>query len=208
MEYNTQRKKLIIPEYGRHVQQLVDHCVTIENEEDRNKFAGAIIDVMGEMNPHLRDIPDFQHKLWDQLYIMSDFKLQVNAPYTLLSREEMITPPRKMHYPVKETKYRYYGTTVKKMIEVAKTWEEGDRKEGLKIAIANQMKKNYLKWNKDQIEDEVIFTHLEELSDGSLKANESDELVAVTAQQMNSSQLNNNTKNAKRKTQKNKIKKN
>jgi len=204
MEYNTQRKKLIIPEYGRHIQQLVDYCINIENEEDRNKFAEMIIDVMGEMNPHLRDVPDFQHKLWDQLYIMSDFKLQVNSPYPLLSREEMSIPPKKMPYPVKETQHRYYGTNIKRMIEVAKTWEEGERKEALKIAIANQMKKNYLKWNKDQVEDEVIFNHLVEISNGGLKVNEDDELVAVTAQQMNSSQLNNNTKNAKRK--KNKIK--
>lgn len=179
MEYNTQRKKLIIPEYGRHIQLLVDHCMTIADEKERNKFAKSIIDVMGDLNPHLRDIPDFQHKLWDQLFMMSNFQLKVDSPYPIPTRETMYTPPNKMKYPVNESKYRYYGNNVKKMIEVAGAWEEGEKKDGLTYAIANQMKKNYLKWNKDQVEDEVIFHHLEELSGGKLKAVEGETLMTV-----------------------------
>lgn len=182
MEYNTQRKKLIIPEYGRHVQQLVDHCMTIEDDDERNKFAKSIIDVMGDLNPHLRDVPDFQHKLWDQLFIMANFDLKVDSPYPIPTKAEMNTAPKKMAYPSNESKYRYYGTNVKKMIEIAKSWEEGDKKEGLKYVIANQMKKNYLKWNKDQVEDEVIFNHLEELSNGSLKLSSKEALMNVPVQ--------------------------
>ncbi len=185
MEYNTQRKKLIIPEYGRHIQQLVDHCLTIKNDEERNKFAKAIIEVMGDLNPHLRDVPDFQHKLWDQLFMMSNFELKVESPYPIPTKADLTTAPKKMQYPSNEAKYRYYGTNVKKMIEVAKTWEEGDKKEGLKYAIANQMKKNYLKWNKDQVEDEVIFNHLEELSQGNLKSDGGEALMNVVVPQTN-----------------------
>lgn len=182
MKYNTQREKLIIPEYGRHIQQLVDHCITIQDDEERNRFAKSVIDVMGVLNPHLRDVPDFQHKLWDQLFIMSDFKLKVKSPYPILNKSEIFVPPYKMPYPKKENKYRYYGSNVKKMIEVAKSWEDGDKKEGLKIAIANQMKKNYLKWNKEQVEDQVIFNHLDELSNGSLQFKEGDTLMHVVIQ--------------------------
>ncbi|MDR2123348.1 MAG: DUF4290 domain-containing protein [Flavobacteriaceae bacterium] len=199
MEYNTQRKKLVIPEYGRHIQQLVDHCLTIEDDEERNKFSRAIIDVMGDLNPHLRDVPDFQHKLWDQLFMMSNFELEVESPYPIPTREELSTLPKKMAYPPNESKYRYYGTNVKKMIEVAKSWDEGEKKEGLKYAIANQMKKNYLKWNKDQVEDEVIFNHLEELSEGNLKLSEGDSLMNVPVQNTNANSGVNNFNSHKNK---------
>lgn len=194
MEYNTQRKKLIIPEYGRHIQLLVDHCTSIKEEEERNKFARSIIDVMGDLNPHLRDIPDFQHKLWDQLFMMSNFQLKVDSPYPIPTRATMSTPPNKMNYPSNESKYRYYGNNIKKMIEVAKSWDEGEKKEGLKYAIANQMKKNYLKWNKDQVEDEIIFHHLEELSGGNLKAVEGEILMTVNPATTNTSHILNKRK--------------
>ncbi|MDR1876375.1 MAG: DUF4290 domain-containing protein [Flavobacteriaceae bacterium] len=209
MEYNTQRKKLIIPEYGRHIQQLVDYCLTIKEDEERNQFAQSIIDVMGDLNPHLRDVPDFQHKLWDQLFMMSGFELKVDSPYPIPTREDMNTQPKKMEYPINESKYRYYGTNVKKMIEVAKSWEEGDKKEGLKYAIANQMKKNYLKWNKDQVEDEVIFNHLEELSGGNLKASSGgDPLVNVQIQTLNPPVKNKNKNNRNNNGHKNQKKNN
>ncbi|TWP26743.1 DUF4290 domain-containing protein [Apibacter muscae] len=205
MEYNTQRTKLIIPEYGRYIQALVNHCLNIENNEDRNKFARSIIKVMGDLNPHLRDIPDFQHKLWDQLFIMSEFKLKVDSPYPIISKAEIQIPPKKMEYPKNESKFRYYGTNIKKMIEVAKTWEEGDRKEGLKYVIANQMKKNYLKWNKDQVEDSVIFSHLEEMSEGNLKSTEGDPLMTVV-NSSNANTISNNSKNRNRNSRNNNFK--
>lgn len=168
MQYNTLKEKLIIPEYGRHIQQMVDHCKTIENDEDRNDFAKAIIEVMGNLNPHLRDVMDFKHKLWDQLFIMADFDLKVDSPYPIPSAEEFSTPPKRIPYPSYMGKYRYYGRNVKKMIEVASSLEDEEKKLGLAKAIANQMKKSYLLWNKDEVDDSVIYRELKLISEGKL----------------------------------------
>lgn len=178
LEYNSERTTLIIPEYGRHIQKLVDHCVSLASREERNTMAKAIIDVMGNLQPHLRDVPDFKHKLWDQLHIMSDFKLDVDSPYEQPSQEELREKPEPMPYPKSASKYRFYGTNIQTMIDVALTWEEGDMREALAFAIANHMKKCYLNWNKDHVEDEVIFDHLYELTDGQINfKGREDELV-------------------------------
>nr|WP_299340035.1 DUF4290 domain-containing protein [Allomuricauda sp.] len=168
LEYNTERPKLFIPEYGRHFQKMVDHAVTIENREERNKVAKSIISVMGNLQPHLRDVPDFQHKLWDQLFIMSDFKLDVDSPFPITSKEVLQQRPEPLEYPQNHPKYRFYGNNIKRMIDVAIKWEKGDMRTGLEYAIANHMKKCYLNWNKDSVEDGVIFAHLKELSDGKI----------------------------------------
>lgn len=168
IEYNTERSKLIIPEYGRHIQKMVDYATGIENDEERNKVAKAIIDVMGNLNPHLRDVPDFQHKLWDQLFIISDFKLDVESPFSKPSKEILSERPDGLEYPQNFPKYRFYGNNIKRMIDVALQWEEGDLKEALILTIANHMKKCFLNWNKDTVEDDVIFDHLYELSKGEL----------------------------------------
>ena len=176
LEYNSERSHLIIPEYGRHIQKMVEHAVEIEDDEERNQVARAIISVMGNLNPHLRDVSDFQHKLWDQLFIISDFKLDVESPFPKPSKEILQERPEKMPYPQNFTKYRFYGNNIKKMIEVASGWEEGDLRDALVLSIANHMKKSYLNWNKDSVEDSVIFNHLRELSNGQidLKAEEED----------------------------------
>lgn len=168
LEYNTERPKLFIPEYGRHFQKMVDHAVTIENREERNKVAKAIISVMGNLQPHLRDVPDFQHKLWDQLFIMADFKLDVDSPFPITSKEVLQQRPEPLEYPQNHPKYRFYGNNIKRMIDVAIKWEKGELRTGLEYAIANHMKKCYLNWNKDSVEDSVIFAHLKELSDGKI----------------------------------------
>ena len=168
LEYNSERSNLIIPEYGRHIQKLVDHCMTLETKEERNKMALAIIDVMGNLQPHLRDVPDFKHKLWDQLFIMSKFELDVDAPYEKPIKEELQAKPEPLAYPKSASKYRFYGNNIQTMIDTALTWEEGDAREALYFAIANHMKKCYLNWNKDTVEDSVIFDHLKELSLGKI----------------------------------------
>ena len=168
LEYNTERPKLFIPEYGRHFQKMVDHAVSIDDREERNKVAKAIISVMGNLQPHLRDVPDFQHKLWDQLFIMSDFKLDVDSPFPITSKEVLQQRPEPLEYPQNHPKYRFYGNNIKRMIDVAIKWEEGDMRTGLEYAIANHMKKCYLNWNKDSVEDAVIFGHLKELSEGAI----------------------------------------
>ncbi|RMA64589.1 DUF4290 domain-containing protein [Ulvibacter antarcticus] len=175
IEYNTERPKLIIPEYGRHMQKMVDQAVATEDRVERNKIAKSIIAVMGNLNPHLRDVPDFQPMLWDQLFIISDFKLDVDSPFPIPTREELAERPEPLDYPQNFPKYRFYGNNIKRMIDVAVGWEEGDKKEGLILTIANHMKKCFLNWNKDTVEDDVIFNHLFELSDGKINLKNSDE---------------------------------
>ncbi len=175
IEYNTERPHLIIPEYGRHIQKMVDQAVAEEDPIKRNKQAKSIIAVMGNLNPHLRDVPDFQHMIWDQLFIISKFQLDVESPYPKPTPEELYAPPEPLAYPQNYPKYRFYGNNIKRMIDVAISWEEGDKKEGLILTIANHMKKCFLNWNKDTVEDDVIFNHLYELSEGKINLKNSDE---------------------------------
>lgn len=175
IEYNTERPQLVIPEYGRHIQKMVDHAISLEEKEARNNCAKSIIAVMGNLNPHLRDVPDFQHKLWDQLFIISRFKLDVDSPFPKPSPEELAEHPKPLAYPQNFPKYRFYGNNIKRMIDVAISWEEGDKKDALMLTIANHMKKCFLNWNKDTVEDDVIFQHLFELSDGKINLKNSDE---------------------------------
>ena len=169
LEYNTERTGLIIPEYGRHIQKMVDQAVSCKDKEERNKMVKAIIGVMGNLNPHLRDVPDFQHKLWDQLFIMSGFNLDVDSPFPKPSKEIYEEKPEKLNYPQNHPKYRFYGNNIKKMIDVATNWDEGEMKKELIYVIANHMKKCFLKWNKDSVDDVVIFNHILELSNGKIK---------------------------------------
>lgn len=175
LEYNAERSHLIIPEYGRHLQKLIDQATVIVDKEERNKAARYIIQVMGSLNPHLRDVPDFQHKLWDQIFIMSDFRLDVDSPYPVPTREVVNLKPEQLPYPQKNPKYRYYGNNIKYMIDVADGWEEGEMKSALVKVIANHMKKSYLSWNKDTVKDDVIFEHLLELSEGKFNLTQSSE---------------------------------
>jgi Domain of unknown function (DUF4290) len=199
LEYNSERKPLIIPEYGRYLHKIIDQAVLVENRDERNKMAKYIISVMGNLNPHLRDVPDFQHKLWDQIFIMSDFKLDVDSPYPIPSREVLKMKPDPLKYPQNFPKYRFYGNNIKYMIDVANKWEEGEMKSALVKVIANHMKKSYLSWNKDTVTDIVIFEHLYELSDGKLnllssseELLNSDTLIRTNKRMSNKIQTNNN----------------
>jgi len=178
LEYNSGRTHLIIPEYGRHIQKLVDHCVALPTQEERNKMAKAIIEVMGNLQPHLRDVPDFKHKLWDQLFIMAEFKLDVESPYPLTTKEHFEEKPDALAYPKSASKYRFYGNNIQIMIDTANSWEAGDLKDALCYTIANHMKKCYLNWNKDTVDDSVIFNHLFELSDGKIDLRNKGEVLS------------------------------
>ncbi|WP_297510533.1 DUF4290 domain-containing protein [Flavobacterium sp.] len=180
LEYNAERSALFIPEYGRHLQKLIDQIVVIADREERNKAARYAINVMGTLNPHLRDVPDFQHKLWDQIFIMSDFKLDVDSPYPIPTRDVINLKPERLPYPQKNPKYRFYGNNITSMINIANSWEEGELKSALIMVIANHMKKSYLSWNKDTVTDQVIFEHLYELSDGRINLSQSEEELSTT----------------------------
>ena len=186
LEYNTEREHLIIPEYGRHLQKMINYATSRETKEERNKVAKAIISVMGNLQPHLRDVPDFQHKLWDQLFIMSDFKLDADSPYEKPSKEVLQARPEPLKYPQNHPKYRFYGNNIKTMIDVANTWEEGELKEALVYTIANHMKKSFLNWNKDTVEDDVIFNHLYELSNGKINLKNKEEDLTDSSSLMRS----------------------
>ena len=204
LEYNTERKRLVIPEYGRHIQKMIEDTVQIQDREERNKVAQAIITVMGNLNPHLRDVPDFQHKLWDQLFIISNFELDVDSPYPKPSREALEARPDPLNYPQNFPKYRFYGNNIKRMIDVCNSWEEGDLKTALKYTIANHMKKSFLTWNKDTVEDEVILQHLFELSGGRIQMENFEENLAQTSDLMrvNNKQPHYNKNNANKKKSK------
>lgn len=202
LEYNSERSKLIIPEYGRHIQKLVNHCKKIEDKKERTTMAQAIVNVMGNLQPHLRDVPDFKHKLWDQLFIMSNFELEVDSPYEKPEKEVLQSKPEPLKYPKSAKKYRFYGHNIQDMINVATTWEEGDAKEALYFVIANHMKKCYLNWNKDTVEDQVIFEHLKELSDGkidlSVKGEELSEAKDLVKKKKNNKSNKNNRSKRRR----------
>ena len=197
LEYNSEREHLIIPEYGRHIQKMVQYAQSQETKEERNKVAKAIIDVMGNLQPHLRDVPDFQHKLWDQLFIMSNFDLDVDSPYDKPSREALEERPNPLHYPQNHPKYRFYGNNIKTMIDVACTWEDGDLKDALIYTIANHMKKCFLNWNKDTVEDDVIFEHLRELSGGKINLLNADEDLSDSSSLMRNTAKKKFTSNKK-----------
>ena len=168
MEYNTSLSKLIIPEYGRNVQKMVHSIIAIEDREKRNHQAKSIIEVMGNLNPHLRDVPDFKHKLWDHLFIMSDFHLDVDSPYDRPSKESFEKKPEILKYSDNNIKFRHYGKILPLIIKRTIDLDEGEYKDFLVFTIANHMKKSYLTWNKANVEDDVILKHLSQMSDDKL----------------------------------------
>ncbi len=186
MDYNSQRKKLPLPEYGRNIQNMVEYVMTIEDRETRNKHAQTVIDVMGNLYPYLRDVAEFKHKLWDHLAIMTDFKLDIDYPYDPPSPDILTEKPNQVPYSQNRIKYKHYGRTMELLIEKAAELE-GEEKEAMIELLANHMKKSYLAWNKDAVEDDKIFKDLRELSHGNmeidqdLKLTESKNLISKPA---------------------------
>ena len=164
IDYNTSRPKMIIPEYGRNVQNMINYCCTIEDREERNRCAKAIIKVMGQLNPQLRDVEDFNHKLWAHLFIMSDFRLDVDSPYPKPSAETFNSKPERVPYPHHKIRFGHYGKIIEDLIKAAVEYPEGEEKKYLVKRIANLMKSSYLTWNRDTVNDLTIVKQLEELS--------------------------------------------
>ena len=168
MEYNTQRKKMELPEYGRSVQNMVDHALTIEDREERQRCANTIINIMGGMFPHLRDVPDFKHKLWDHLAIMADFKLDIDYPFEIVKKEDLVVKPEQLEYPNGAFRYRHYGRFLEGMVKKAIEIEDEEEKKQLINLLAIQMKKDLNNWNKEGIEDQKIVDDLREYSNGAI----------------------------------------
>ncbi|HEY2583522.1 MAG TPA: DUF4290 domain-containing protein [Mucilaginibacter sp.] len=178
-DYNSTRNKLILSEYGRNVQNMVKYIVALPTKEERNRYAQVVIDLMGFLNPHLRDVADFKHKLWDHLHIISDFQIDVDSPYPKPSPEAIHLKPEPLKYPHQRIKYKHYGKTIELMIEKAKSIEDPDRKRHMVQAVANFMKMAYVQWNKDSVSDESILSDLYNLSGGQLKLEENINLNRV-----------------------------
>jgi hypothetical protein len=168
MEYPTLTGRLIMPEYGRNIQQMVQHAVNIPDKEERTRCVKTIINIMGNMFPYLRDVNDFKHKLWDHVAIMSEFKLDIDYPYEIMQPENLYTRPEPIPYKNSRIRFQHYGRTLEEMIEKVSNYPEGDEKNELIRLIANQMKKCFLTWNKEVVEDRKILDDLRFLSKGKL----------------------------------------
>lgn len=177
MDYNSTRDKLIIPEYGRNVQKMVAYVLSVEDREKRTNLCKALVNVMAQLHPEQRDTTDYRRKLWDHLYIISEFKLDVDGPFPAPSPEERLGRPRTIPYPQEVIKFRPYGKNIAKMIEKATLFDDGPEKDALVKNIANHLKKSYLNWNRDSVNDELITDHLKELSHGRLKLSEDTRLT-------------------------------
>lgn len=178
-DYNTQRKRMALPEYGRNVQKMVDHIKTIEDRGERNRAARTIIQIMGNLNPHLRDEGDFRRKLWDHLALIADFDLDIDAPYPPPEREKLTEKPDQIPYKQGDIKYLHYGRIIEMMIDAASSLDDGEEKEYLTTLIVNQMKKSYVTWNRSQVADEVIIQDMKLLSRGRLKITEGVKILEV-----------------------------
>lgn len=177
MEYNTSRSKMSISEYGRNIQKMIEYIMSFDDREKRNQLTRATINVMGQLNPHLRDVNDFKHKLWDHLFIMSDFKLDVDSPYPIPSANILTRKPEPLGYSSNNITFKHYGRHIERIIEKACELEEGAEKSTLIKLIANHMKKSYLTWNRDAVTDEEIAAHLQMLSNGRLQLSENVKLA-------------------------------
>lgn len=168
MEYNTARELMQIPEYGRNIQKMIEYAKTIEDKEERNRAANSIIKVMGQVNPYLKNNEDLTHKLWDHMFIIADFEFDVDSPFPKPLREDFETKPDQIPYPKKEAAYRHYGRVVQEMIKKVSTEENEEERVKMGVAVANIMKRSYLNWNRDSVEDRVIKKDLRELSGGTI----------------------------------------
>ena len=168
MEYNSQREKMIIPEYGRNIQKMIEYTKTVEDREKRTKSAEVIVRVMAGMNPQIKNENDYIHTLWDHLYIISSFELDVDSPFPMPEKEILTRKPEKVEYSDKKFRIKNYGKYIEKIIDRTIELEDGPEKEELILIIANHLKKSYLSWNRDSVNDETILKHLEELSQGKL----------------------------------------
>lgn len=172
MDYNSSREKLIIPEYGRNVQKMIFHALTMEDREKRTSFVKYIAGVMTQMHISTGSYGDYHHMIWDHLHIIAGYEMDVDSPYPMPEKETIEARPNNLSYSTNKIKYKPYGLNIEKMIQLAMTYEDGEEKDSLIENIANHLKKSYLNWNRDSVEDEVIVNHLAVLSDGKLNLKE------------------------------------
>lgn len=169
MEYNTTRNHLIMKEYGRHIQKMIDHILNIEDEEKRQANAHSVIELMGFLNPHLRNVEDFRHKLWDHLFLISDFKLKVKSPYPIPTKEDLMAKPAPLPYPKRKPRYSHLGKNLELVINKALLEENADKRAGFANAIAYYMKLAYNNWHKELVHDDAIRSELNNITNHQLE---------------------------------------
>ena len=207
MEYNTSRNKMLLPEYGRNVQNMIAHAMEIKDDTERNRAAQAIIEVMGQLNPHLRDVDDYRHKLWAHLFIMSDFKLDVDSPYEIPDKETLAEKPNEMPYPKSKIRFGHFGQYTQKILDLAKGLEDEKEIEYMTYAMGNFMKKQYLIHNNTAVDNGLIAKQLREMSGGALVMENPEEDLVNTNQLLktlglqNQPNQNNRNKNNRKKQQ-------
>lgn len=168
MEYNTTRNKMAMREYGRHVQRMIEHVLTIEDKDRRQRNAKAVIELMGFLNPHLKNVEDFRHKLWDHLFLISDFKLDVESPYPIPTRESLQEKPQPLPYPKRYPKFSHLGKNIELVMNKALQEEDPEKRAGFANAVAYYMKLSYSTWHKESVHDDAIQGELSALTDGQL----------------------------------------
>jgi hypothetical protein len=169
MEYNTTRNHLVIREYGRHIQKMVEYLLALEDKEKRQKNANVLIELMGFLNPHLKNVEDFRHKLWDHLFLISDFKLDVESPYPIPTREELKAKPAALPYPKRYPKYSHLGKNIEIIIDKALSEKDAEKKQGFANSIAYYMKLTYSNWHKELVHDDNIQSELANITGGELE---------------------------------------
>ena len=198
---NSETRDFLAQLYGGSIQNMVDYALTIQDRAERQRCANTIINIMGNMFPHLRDVPDFKHKLWDHLAIMSGFELDIDYPYEIIRKDNLVTRPEHIPYSTARMRYRHYGHTLEILIKKAIEFPEGNEKRNLIALICNHMKKDYIAWNKDTVDDRKIAEDLYELSDGKLQM--TDDIIRLMAERLSQNyrpkmNYNNNRQNNKR----------
>ncbi|MFT3846096.1 MAG: DUF4290 domain-containing protein [Lacibacter sp.] len=171
MEYNTTRSSLTIREYGRHIHKMVAYLLSIEDRQKRQEQAQTVIELMGFLNPHLKNVEDFRHKLWDHLFLISDFKLDVDSPYPIPTRETLKAKPHPLPYPKRHPRYNHLGKNLEVVIDKALKEEDPEKKQGFANAIAYYMKLAYNNWHKENIHDDAIQAELSNITKGELEFN-------------------------------------
>jgi hypothetical protein len=198
LEYNTQRPQLKIPEYGRNIQKMIGYALKVKDKEERNTVAKAIVNVMGQVNPSLKEIEDLTHKLWTHLFLISDFELEVDSPYEKPSPDTFTEKPEILDYPKNNIRYSHYGIAIQNMIKVISEFDEGEEKDHLVRLMVNLMKRMYLTWNRDSVDDDLILKQLDELSKGKLKLSENLNITS-TSEILRASGVTNQRKNINQK---------
>lgn len=166
MQYNTQRDKLVMPEYGRAVQDMVMHAISIPQRQKRQQCANTIVDIMSNMHPTLRQLPNYREHLWNHVAYISGYRLDVDYPFPITRLDAEAARPQPLPYPMKQIRNRYYGNLVEQQLKHLATMPEGEERNTFLALVANQMKQTLFDWNRDAMDDAKVAQDIARYTDG------------------------------------------